>query len=149
MALTVLPHRDELGIKDGQLYVDGTWQDGADGETWTHVHPATHEEVGSFAVAAPSDVDRAVASARAAFDDGDWPRSKAEDRKRLLQRAGALLSDHADELNRLQTLDNSLPVSFSSIYQVSAEIAAGSFDCHAGWVDKIGGQTLPTYAGGE
>ncbi|HVM41418.1 MAG TPA: aldehyde dehydrogenase family protein [Acidimicrobiia bacterium] len=149
MAISVLSHRDELGVKDGQNYVDGTWQDGSDGETWTHVHPASNEEIGRFAVASPSDVDHAVQAARRAFDESDWPNWKAKDRRRLLQRVATLIADHADELNAYQTIDNGIPVAFGNVYQVSAEFAADAFDYHAGWVDKIAGQTLPTYTGSD
>lgn len=149
MTLTVKPHRDEVGLKDGQLLVDGAWCPAADGATWTHRHPASGEEIGSFAVAGQSDVDRAVRAARRAFDEGPWPRSRATERIRLLHRYGGLLREHAEELRRLQALDNSVPLSFGGIYATSVNAAADVFDHHAGWVDKVGGQTLPPYQGGD
>ena len=74
MALSVLDRRDALGVRDGRLFVDGTWREGSEGETWTHVHPASNEEVGRFAVASVADVGEAVAAARRTFDDdrGTW-----------------------------------------------------------------------------
>src|SRR5438445_9786706 len=106
MALSMLRYRDELNVKDGQLYVDGSWSDASDGATWTHVHPATNEELARFAVASRADVDRAVRAARRAFDEGPWPSMGTRDRKRLLQRLAGLIHEHTDEVNRLQTLDN-------------------------------------------
>ncbi len=147
MGLSVLGHRDALGVRPGQLYIDGTWRDGQTGETWTHVHPATNESVSEFALASADDVDVAVRAARRAFDDGGWTSMRARDRKRILQRIAALVADHAEELERLQTLDNGMPVSFSTIYQVGAGIAADIFDYHAGWIDRIAGETLPTHTG--
>jgi aldehyde dehydrogenase (NAD+) len=149
VTLTLRPHRDEVGLKDGQLLVDGGWRPAGDGATWTHRHPATGEEIGSFAVAAESDVDAAVRSARRAFDDGPWPRSRATERIQLLHRYAAALREHADELRRLQALDNGVPLSFAGIYATSVNAAADVFDHHAGWVDKVGGQTLPPYQGGD
>jgi aldehyde dehydrogenase (NAD+) len=145
--MTVLPQRDALGVGHGRCYIDGRWTDGSEGVTWTHVHPATNEEVATFAVASAADVDRAVRSARVAFDEGPWPRMQARDRRRLLQRVAQLLGENIDELNRIQALDNGIPVEFTSIYQLSAEMAADVFDYHAGWVDRIAGQTLPDYEG--
>src|SRR5205823_3314397 len=55
------------------------------------------------------------------------------------------LNDNADEINRLQSLDNGLPITFSSMYQVSASFAADIFDYHTGWVDKLGGETIPHF----
>ncbi len=147
MTLTVQPHRETLGLKDGRLLIGGEFRE-AD-ENWIHHHPATGEEIGSFAVASEKDVDAAVRAARKAFDEGPWPRSKAGERIKVLRRYGDLLREHADELKGLQALDNGVPLSFGQIYATSVAIAADIFDHHAGWIDKIGGQTLPPYQGGD
>ncbi|WP_020495411.1 aldehyde dehydrogenase family protein [Sciscionella marina] len=149
MTISMLGHRDELGLAEGQLLVDGAWREGAKSEQWTHVHPASGEEIGRFAVAGESDVDAAVTAARRAFDEGDWPRMRARERIAILHRYADLLREHADELRGLQALDNSVPLSFGGIYTTSVGAAADVFDHHAGWVDKIGGQTLPPYQGGD
>ena len=149
MTLTVTPHREEVGLKDGLLFVDGTWRAAQDGATWTHRHPATGEVVGQFAVAGEQDVNDAVAAARRAFDGGSWSRARANVRIRVLHRYAELLREHADELRRLQALDNGVPLSFGAIYATSVDIAADAFDHHAGWVDKVGGETLAPYQGGD
>ncbi|MFD9697703.1 aldehyde dehydrogenase family protein [Lentzea sp. NPDC059081] len=147
MTLTVQPHRETLGLKDGRLLIGGEFRESD--ETWTHHHPATGEEIGSFAVASEKDVDAAVRAARKAFDEGTWPRSRAGERIKVLRRYGDLLREHADELKGLQALDNGVPLSFGQIYATSVSIAADIFDHHAGWIDKVGGQTLPPYQGGD
>src|SRR5690242_20242928 len=109
MAISVLPHRDRLGVKDcSHLYLDGRWVAPESGEVWTHVHPATHETVARLATAGTRDVDRAVMAARTAFDEGPWPKMKARERKRILDRIANLARTHGTELNHLQTLDNGL-----------------------------------------
>jgi aldehyde dehydrogenase (NAD+) len=147
VTLTVQPHRETLGLKDGRLLIGGEFRESD--ETWTHHHPATGEEIGSFAVASEKDVDAAVRAARKAFDEGTWPRSRAGERIKVLRRYGDLLREHADELKGLQALDNGVPLSFGQIYATSVGIAADIFDHHAGWIDKVGGQTLPPYQGGD
>lgn len=149
MSLTVQQHREQLGLKDGLLLVGSEWREARSGETWTHQHPATGETVGTFAVAGVSDVDDAVRAARHAFDDGSWPNSRAGERGRVLRTYAELLRTHADELRALQALDNGVPLSFGSIYAGSVDVAADCFDHHAGWIDKLGGQTLPPYQGGD
>jgi aldehyde dehydrogenase (NAD+) len=149
MAISVLPKRDELGVKRGQLYIDGTWCDASDGGTWTHVNPAANEEIATFAIGTAADIDRAVAAARRAFDEGPWPRMKARERKALMQKLVGLIYDHKDELGELQVLDNAIPVAFNTMYQVGPQIAADIFDHHAGWIDKIMGDTIPPYTGNE
>src|SRR3954465_12279147 len=149
MVASIKPHRDALGLTDGQLLIDGTWQAAQSGETWTHLHPATGEEVAAFPVASAADVDEAVRAARRAFDDGTWPRSRAKERIRVLRRAADLIRDNGDELLRLLALDNSVPLTFADTYAMSIECVADVFDHHAGWVDKLAGETLPGYQGGD
>ena len=148
MSISVLDHRDRLGVIPGRLLIDGAWREGRAG-TWTQVHPATNEDVTSISVASAEDVDDAVAAARRAFDDGEWPRMRARDRQRIVARIGQLIDEHRAEIDELQTLDNGVPVGFTSIYQLSATIAADLFAYHAGWIDKLAGSTLPTYTGND
>jgi aldehyde dehydrogenase (NAD+) len=149
MVLSIKTRRDEVGLSTGQLLVDGAWRPAADGRTWTHVHPATAEAVGDFAVASAADVDAAVRAARRAFDEGPWPRSRAKERIRVLRRVTDLIREHADELRTLQALDNGVPLTFGEEYAMSIECVADVFDHHAGWVDKLSGETLPGYQGGD
>jgi aldehyde dehydrogenase (NAD+) len=132
-----------------KLYVDGAWVDPSSEECWTHVHPATHEKVTRFAVASAVDVDRAVGAARTAFDEGPWPRMKSRDRKRILDRIAGLARANGARLNHLHTLDNGLPVSSHSAYPLGADYFADTFEYYAGWIDKLGGQTLPDAGGSE
>ncbi|MEV6302385.1 aldehyde dehydrogenase family protein [Actinoplanes sp. NPDC051861] len=149
MVLSIKTKRDEIGLSTGELLVGGTWRAAAEGRTWTHPHPATAEEVGSFAVATEHDVDAAVRAARKAFDEGPWPRARAKDRIRVLRRIADEIRAHATELQALVALDNGVPVSFGETYAMSVECVADVFDHHAGWIDKLGGETLPGYQGGE
>ncbi len=149
MVASIKPYRDAIGLTDGRLLIDGSWGPGAAGETWSHIHPATGEEVASFPIADAGDVDRAVGAARRAFDEGPWPRARATEKIRVLRRVADLVREHGDELLKLQALDNSVPLSFGSVYATSSAFVADVFDHHAGWVDKLAGETLPPYQGGD
>ncbi len=150
MPFSVLAHRERCGVKDHpRLYIDGRWVEPACDETWTHVHPATHEAVARLATAAAADVDRAVRAARSAFEQGPWPKMKARERKRILDRIAQLARTHADQLNHLQTMDNGLPVSSHATYPLGPEYFADTFEHYAGWIDKLGGQTLPDTGGAD
>jgi aldehyde dehydrogenase (NAD+) len=148
MAMSVLEHRDRLGVQPGRLFIDGAWCDGSDGGTWEQLNPASNEVVTTFATGTVADVDRAVMAARRAFDEGPWPRLTAKERKKYFTRLVNLISEHGEELNNLQTLEMGMPIAFSSMSVVSSEMAAGVFDHHAGWIDKICGSTYPTYEAG-
>src|SRR5580692_5204032 len=119
MALSVLEHRDQLGVQPGRLFIDGVWGDASDGGTWEQMNPATNEVVTTFAIAAVADVDRAVGAARRAFDDGPWPRLTAKERKKYFTRLVNLINEHGEELNRLQVLEMGMPIAFSSMSVVS------------------------------
>lgn len=150
MSLTVLPKRDALGIKHGQLYINGEWRDGSSDQTWTHINPATSEEIGTFSVATADDVDAAVRVAREAFDSGIWSRARAQQRVGVIGRIADLIRSHADELAEYIALDNGIPVGVGALaYTLSISMVADVFEHHAGWVDKIGGETLAPYQGGE
>ena len=41
MVASIKPHRDELGLGDGLMLIDGQWTGAASQATWHHVHPAT------------------------------------------------------------------------------------------------------------
>jgi aldehyde dehydrogenase (NAD+) len=149
MVASIKPHRDEVGLADEKMLVDGQWTAARAGQTWNHRHPATGEDVASFPIAAAQDVDLAVRAARRAFDEGPWPRARASERIRVLRRIADLVREHGDELLRLQALDNSVPLSFGGVYGMSSAMVADVFDHHAGWVDKLAGETLPPYQGGD
>jgi aldehyde dehydrogenase (NAD+) len=149
MVASIKPHRDEVGLADGLLLIDGKWVAAQDGQTWTHSHPATGEDVASFPIASAADVDLAVRAARRAFDEGPWPRARANERIRVLRRISDLVREHGDELLKLQALDNSVPLTFGGVYGMSSAMVGDVFDYHAGWVDKLAGETLPPYQGGD
>jgi aldehyde dehydrogenase (NAD+) len=87
-----------------------------------------------------SDVDAAVAAARAAFD-GPWGKLSARERGRLVWKIGEKLLEQADEIARLETLHNGKPIFESRHIEVPA--AAECFQYFAGWADKIHGETVP------
>jgi aldehyde dehydrogenase (NAD+) len=149
MVASIKPYRDELGLSDGRMLIDGEWGAAASGATWTHVHPATGEQVAAFPVAGPADVDLAVRAARRAFDEGPWPRMRAGERAKIMRAIADLVRAHGEELLKVQALDNSVPLSFAEIYVTSGEFVADVFEHHAGWIDKLAGETLPPFQGGD
>jgi acyl-CoA reductase-like NAD-dependent aldehyde dehydrogenase len=134
MAETLAP------VKPGRLIIDGKAVDAASGATFTTVNPATEEPITTVAEAGPEDVDRAVKAARAALD-GPWAKMKPIDRSRVLWKLGDLVLEHADELARLETLDNGKPI-FESRH-VDIDMVARCFHYFSGWATKITGDTTP------
>jgi len=127
-------------VRPGRLIINGEAVDAASGQTFTTWNPATEEPITTVASAGAEDVDRAVAAARAAFE-GPWSRMRHAERQRLLWRLGDLILAHADELARLETMDNGKPIFESR--QIDVDMAANCFHYFSGWATKLGGETLP------
>jgi acyl-CoA reductase-like NAD-dependent aldehyde dehydrogenase len=128
-------------VKPGKLLINGEHVDAASGETFVTSNPATHEPITTVASAGAEDVDRAVKAARAAFESGPWSRMRPADRQRALWKLGDLMLEHADELGRLETIDNGKPIFESR--QIDVGMAANCFHYFSGWATKLHGETLP------
>jgi acyl-CoA reductase-like NAD-dependent aldehyde dehydrogenase len=128
-------------IAPGRLYIGGEWVDAASGKTFDTINPATGQVLTQVAEAGAADVDRAVAAARRAFDEGKWSGMDARKRGRLLYAVADALEARADELALLETLDNGKPVREARMFDVQ-----GAIDCfryYAGWADKLDGEVIP------
>ncbi len=125
-------------VRPGRLIINGEAVDAASGATFNTVNPATEEIITTVAEGGAEDVDRAVQAARAALE-GPWAKLKAIDRSRVLWKLGDLILQNADELARLETLDNGKPI-FESRH-VDIDMAAKCFHYFSGWASKLTGDT--------
>lgn len=82
-------------------YIGGEWVAAASGQTSENHDPANGELVGRFPRSGQTDVDRAVAAAKAAYDG--WRRTPAPKRGEILYRVGQLLSERKEEIARILT----------------------------------------------
>ena len=126
-------------VRPGKLIINGEAVDAASGGTFETHNPATEELITTVAEAGAEDVDRAVKAARAAFESGPWPKMKPADRARVLHRLGDLILANADEIARLETMDNGKPI-FESRY-IDVPMVAGCFHYFSGWASKLTGET--------
>ena len=60
------------------MFIDGRFVAAANGATFDNINPATGRSLGTIAAGEQLDIDRAVASARAAFRRGSWAQQTAE-----------------------------------------------------------------------
>ena len=96
---------DEPSLGSPGLYIDGNWVHPAGGGTRQIYDPADGTVIAVVGEADRADAVRAVAAARAAFDEGRWAATTSEERAALLVRLAGLLAVHRDELARIETLD--------------------------------------------
>jgi acyl-CoA reductase-like NAD-dependent aldehyde dehydrogenase len=90
-----------VGAKTFKNFIGGEWVDSTTGQTFESVSPATGETLGVFPKSGPEDVDRAVAAAKAAFED--WRLVPAPERGSILYRFANLLAEQKGELTDLMT----------------------------------------------
>jgi aldehyde dehydrogenase (NAD+) len=91
---------------DYQLFVNGQLGEAADGDTFETLDPSTGQAHATVARARAADVERAVAAARAAFEDGRWSGRRPEQRAAVLQAVAAKLKEHAQRLIELEVRDS-------------------------------------------
>ena len=87
------------------LFIDGAWHASESGETREIRCPADGSHVGTVDEASTADVERAIAAARRAFDEGPWPHTPGLDRGDLLLRVAAELAARKDTFARAESLD--------------------------------------------
>ena len=100
------------------------------------IDPATGEQVATAAAGSAADVERAVRSARAAFDDGRWRYLAPLEQERRLRRLAALIVEHGDELAELDVIDSGLLRFYAGFI---VQFAADGIEYYSGWPSKLHG----------
>ena len=134
-------------VEHRTLFIAGMWVEPAGSGTIEVVSPHTEQVVGRVPHATPADVDRAVAAARAAFDEGPWPRMAPAERAEVVTRIkDGLLARH-QELAELVSRQNGSPIAFavrgqalSAVATIAASLAAAA---RLVWEEERPGLTGP------
>lgn len=130
--MSVLPHY--------QLFIDGAWCEGSEGQSAQSTNPATAKPWATFACASAADVDRAVAAAKRALDDPDWRDMTQTARGKLLYKLADLIDEAAEQLGRVETSDSG-KLAAETISQT--RYVGDYYRYFAGLADKIEGAVLP------
>jgi len=91
-----------------QLFIGGTWRDGAEGGRIAVINPATGEEISSIADGTPVDASAAVDAAAQA--QPGWAATSPRERSEILRSCWSTLMAHQDELAELITLEHGKPI---------------------------------------
>ena len=100
-----------------RLLIGGRWTEPASPRVFEIRSPHDRRLVGRSAEAVPEDVDRAVAAARRAFDEGPWPRLSPAERAAVIARFAELHRAEASELAALTTAENGSAIWFTRMVQ--------------------------------
>jgi betaine-aldehyde dehydrogenase len=123
-----------------KLYIGGEWVEPETSATIEVVSPHTEKVIGRVPDASPADMDRAVAAARRAFDEGPWPRMTAAERAEGIKRLSGAVQSRAQDLADTISSENGSPKSWSLMGQVFS--ATMVLDTYAGlasgypWEDR-------------
>ncbi|MGI8658173.1 MAG: aldehyde dehydrogenase [Candidatus Limnocylindria bacterium] len=99
------------------------------------VSPVTEERIATAPSSTPADIDRAVRAARAAFDDGPWPRMSPRERADALEPVGDYLRARIPEIAQLITEEMGSPISFSN--HVQAPVPVMLLDYYRGLAESF------------
>lgn len=122
------------------LFIDGRVEEATSAATLPVHDPADGSLIATVADANDADVERAVSSARAAFDDGRWRDLRPADRERILLRFADLVESRADELAQLETLEQGKSITVARHVEVGGSVEYMRYA--AGLATKITGMTL-------
>ena len=101
-----------------KLFIGGSWVSPSTDDNIEVISPHTEAPIALVAAAGPVDVDAAVTSARAAFDDGPWPRMDPADRIEAVRRLAKIYAAQQSAMAELITAEIGAPISFAQRAQV-------------------------------
>jgi phenylacetaldehyde dehydrogenase len=131
-----------LGRGDQKMLIGGEWTAALSNQTFDTLDPATGVKLGGVPRGQAGDIDRAVAAARAAFDNGSWPAMLPLARAQLLWRIADLIEANIDELAELETLDQGKALYVGRWAEIPGAI--NHFRYCAGLTQGIEGASIPT-----
>ncbi len=123
-----------------QMYVNGEWVASDNRKTFPVYDPSTEQVIAEVPEANAKDVDRAVAAARDAFENGPWASTTAQERGRVLFRLADAVRQNTAALAELECRNTGKPI-------VEAEYDIGDvatcFEYYGGLATKVSGHVNP------
>lgn len=127
----------EFLARESSLFIDGQWCVSEGDARLDVIDPSRGETVGAIADASAFDVDRAVRSANAAFEEGRWSHTAPARREALLRRLAELIEAAAPLLAELEAIDSGKTL--ISAERVDLPLACAALRYSAGWCGRIPG----------
>jgi acyl-CoA reductase-like NAD-dependent aldehyde dehydrogenase len=134
--------RAQQARRDWPAFIDGRTTGAVSREQFDMVDPATGKAWAQVASCDAADIDLAVKSARAAFEDRRWAGLKPRDRKRILLRLAELMRENREELALLETLSVGKPI--AQALGIDLRAAPDAIAYYAEACDKVYDQIAPT-----
>ncbi|AVA21321.1 aldehyde dehydrogenase [Rhizobium sp. NXC24] len=116
-------------------FINGAYRKTTGGKLLESVNPATGKAFAEIEACSISDVDAAVAAAKAAFTSGVWSAKHPAERKAVLLRFADLIRANLVELAVMESLDSGKPI--TDCLTVDVPATADSIAWHAEAQDKL------------
>src|SRR6204780_2346597 len=135
-----MPGGIKTDVRTYQMYLHGEWVASKSAKTFPVCDPSIEEVIAQVPDAGADDVNRPVAAAKAAFEDGPWANSTAQERGRVLFRLSEKIRANLPALAELECRNTGKPI-------VEAEFdindAATCFEYYGGLATKVVGYVNP------
>ena len=127
-------------MKRYRMYINGEFVESKGGSYFPVVDPSTEEIIAEVPDGNETDINRAVAAAKAAFDSGPWPQTTPQERGRILFRLAEQVRKESAALAELEARNCGKP-----IVEAEFDIAdvATCFEYYGGLATKVLGHVNP------
>jgi aldehyde dehydrogenase (NAD+) len=106
------------GVREWGNYVGGEWVAAADGATIAVHDPCTEELLATVPSLSREDTRAAIGRAREVHDSGAWSEEPPEERSRILLQVVEKLTEHEDELARLEAMESGMTIRAAATVQL-------------------------------
>jgi betaine-aldehyde dehydrogenase len=135
-----MPAGVKTEVRTYQMYVNGEWVESKSNKTFPVYDPATEEVIAQVPDSNGDDVNRAVAAAKSAFEDGPWTSTTAQERGRVLFRLAEKIRQNAPQLAELEARNCGKPI-VEAEYDIND--VATCFEYYGGLATKVLGYVNP------
>jgi betaine-aldehyde dehydrogenase len=135
-----MPAETKTEVQTYKMFVNGEWVASNSGKTFPVYDPSIEEVIAQVPEADAKDVDRAVAAAKSAFEDGPWSQTTAQDRGRILHKLADRIRAEAAKLAEIEARNCGKPI-VEAEYDIND--VATCFEYYAGLANKITGHVNP------
>lgn len=135
-----MPGGVQTEVKTYSMFINGEWVSSKSNKTFPVFDPSTEEVIAQVPDGNADDVNRAVAAAKAAFEDGPWPTTTAQERGRILFRLADKIRQNMAALAELECRNSGKPI-VEAEYDIND--VATCFEYYGGLATKVVGYVNP------
>src|ERR1017187_8294365 len=135
-----MPGGVKTEVRTYQMYINGEWVASKSSRTFPVYDPSTEEVIAQVPEASSDDVNRAVAAAKVAFEEGPWATTTAQERGRVLFRLADNVRQNLPALAELECRNTGKPI-VEAEYDIND--VATCFEYYGGLATKVVGYVNP------